>query len=733
MGLCLSVADESEVKVKRAASVSGQFSPDPSDDHACCRIDEREATNARVRSEFGVLGDHPATLPLTEPHKATDHLALSDQVIAFSALDRLTDTPELTENPMWRLYAEYGKGHVHEFALGIVGTILGRLSGLLPPFVLGLAIDAIFLNQRAFRLPLFPTEWVPGTRTGQLWLSIALIALSFLVGAGFSWVSGWGWNRFAQGVQHALRVDTYDRMQLLDMEFFDGRQTGELMSILNNDVNQLETFLNDGMSSALRILVIVVGVGGILFWLNPSLALVALLPVPLLAGFTYLFVRTIQPKYAAMRASVGALNSRLENNLGGVRVIKTETAEAYESERVGDASRDYYDANWDAIRTRITFFPGLSVLTGIGFAVTFAVGGFWLLAGPPGPLSGTLAPGEFVTFIVLSQQFIWPMAQFGQIINMYQRAKASSVRVFDLMNERGTLDESADAPDLVVTDGRVEYDDVSFGYGDEVVVSHVDVRAERGDTLALVGPTGAGKSTVLKLLLRMYDVDEGAIRVDGTDLRDVNLRSLRREVGYVSQDPFLFYGSVRENVAYGTFDASDDEIEAAATAAEAHEFIVNLPEGYDTMVGERGVKLSGGQRQRVSLARTILKDPAVLVLDEATSHVDTETEALIQRSVADLAAEKTTFAIAHRLSTVRGADQILVLDEGRVVERGTHEELLVEDGLYADLWRVQAGEIDDLSREFVERAIRRRARVDGGATDGGVTDDGSDAAVEEDE
>ncbi|WP_266079717.1 ABC transporter ATP-binding protein [Haladaptatus caseinilyticus] len=613
---------------------------------------------------------------------------------------------------MWRLFVEYGREYASQFVAGVVATILSRLSGLLPPLVLGIAIDAIFLDKRPFTLPLLPAEWTPTTASGQLWLSIAVVLASFLVGAGFSWVEGWGWNAFAQGVQHRLRVDTYDKMQLLDMTFFDGKQTGELMSILNNDVNQLETFLNDGLSSALRIVVMVIGIGGVLFSLNPSLALVALFPVPLLALFTYLFVRTIQPKYAAMRASVGALNSRLENNLGGIRVIKSETAEGYESDRIEAASGDYYDANWDAITTRITFFPGLSLLTGVGYAITFTVGGFWLLSGPPGPFSGVLEPGVFVTFVILSQQFIWPMAQFGQIINIYQRAEASSDRVFTLMSERGTLDESTDAPALAVTEGRVEYDDVTFGYDDEVVIKNVDLHAERGDTIALVGPTGAGKSTVLKLLLRMYDVDGGAIRIDETDIRDVNLRSLRREIGYVSQEPFLFYGTVKENIAYGTFEASEEEIVSAAKAAEAHEFIVNLPDGYDTMVGERGMKLSGGQRQRLSIARTILKDPAVLVLDEATSHVDTETEALIQRSLARLVREKTTFAIAHRLSTIREADEIAVLDDGKIVERGTHDELLARDGLYANLWRVQAGEIESLPRDFIERAIRRRAEVE---------------------
>jgi ATP-binding cassette subfamily B protein len=634
-------------------------------------------------------------------------------VIPFSATN---DTEQFDENAerhtMWRLFAEYGRGYRPQFVAGVAATILSRLSGLLPPLILGIAIDSIFLHKTAFSLPLIPSAWLPTTPSGQLWLSIGIVLASFLVGAAFSWLEGWGWNAFAQGVQHRLRVDTYDRMQLLDMNFFDGKQTGELMSILNNDVNQLETFLNDGLSSALRIGVLIVGIGGILFTLNPALAFVALLPVPLLAAFTYLFVRTIQPKYAAMRASVGALNSRLENNLGGIRVIKSETAEGYESGRIEEASGDYYDANWDAITTRITFFPGLSLLTGIGYAVTFAVGGFWLLSGAPGPLTGALEPGVFVTFVILSQQFIWPMAQFGQIINIYQRAEASSDRVYSLMNERGTLDESADAPSLRVTDGTVEYDDVTFGYGAEHVISDIDLRAERGDTLALVGPTGAGKSTVLKLLLRMYDVNEGAIRIDGTDIRDVSLPSIRQNIGYVSQNTFLFYGTVKENIEYGTFDASDAEIEEAAKAAEAHEFISNLPDGYDTKVGERGVKLSGGQRQRISIARAILKDPEILILDEATSDVDTETEMLIQRSLDKLTEDRTTFAIAHRLSTIKDADKIVVLEGGKIVERGRHDQLIGNDGLYAHLWGVQAGEIDELPQEFIERAARRTARTD---------------------
>jgi ATP-binding cassette subfamily B protein len=304
------------------------------------------------------------------------------------------------------------------------------------------------------------------------------------------------------------------------------------------------------------------------------------------------------------------------------------------------------------------------------------------------------------------------MAQFGQIINMYQRAYASAERVFGLMDTPDRIGQKDDAEPLTITDGDVEYDDVTFGYDDEAIVENVTFDVDGGDTVALVGPTGAGKSTAVKLLMRLYDVDEGAVRVDGTDVRDATVYSLRQQMGYVSQETFLFYGTVRDNIAYGSPDVTDEDIRAAAKAAEAHDFVQSLPEGYDTMVGERGVKLSGGQRQRVAIARAILKDPEILVLDEATSDVDTETEMLIQRSLDRLTEDRTTMVIAHRLSTVKDADQIIVLEDGRVVEQGTHEDLLDEDGLYANLWAVQAGEIDDLPPEFVERAARRRARTD---------------------
>jgi ATP-binding cassette subfamily B protein len=653
--------------------------------------------------------------------------------------DPFEEQREEVDNPMLRLFTGYGRDNAAQLAIGIAASILSRVLDLLPPLLLATTIDAVFLQDAPFSLPLLPDAWIPSGQAAQFWFAVGLIAASFVFAAVFHWVRNWGFNSFAQNIQHEIRTDTYDKMQRLNMDFFADKQTGEMMSILSNDVNRLERFLNDGMNSLFRLLVMVVGIAALLFWLNWQLALVALVPVPLIALFTYWFIQIIQPKYAEVRSTVGKVNSRLENNLGGITVIKSSNTESYESDRVDDVSGDYFDANWDAIDTRIKFFPGLRVFAGIGFVITFIVGGVWVFQGAPGPFTGTLRVGTFTAFILYTQRFIWPMAQFGQIINMYQRAKASSARIFGLMDEPSRIEENPGAEPLEVTEGRVEYENVTFGYDDgtsdrgtedgdewgdlredeeerddapEPIVEDISFTVEGGETLALVGPTGAGKSTILKLLLRLYDVDEGAIRVDGTDIRDATLPSIRQSIGYVSQDTFLFYGTVEENVRYGTFDASREEVVQAAKAAEAHEFITNLPDGYDTEVGERGVKLSGGQRQRISIARAILKDPDILVLDEATSDVDTETEMLIQRSLDKLTADRTTFAIAHRLSTIKDADEIVVLEGGQIVERGRHEELLGNDGLYAHLWGVQAGEIDELPEEFVQRAAKRQARTE---------------------
>ena len=616
-----------------------------------------------------------------------------------------------SRNVVWKLYTEYAAGGRRYAVVGTVATLVGRAFGLLPALVIGLAVDAIFLAERPYAVPLVPGDVIPADPIGQLYFSIAILLLATAGGAVASWVEDWGWNVFAQRVQLSIRVDAYDALQAQELGYFVRRRTGDLMSVLNSDVNALETFLKDGLSATVWILATVGGIGLILVSLNPTLTAITLLPIPILAAFTLVFTRLIEPRYLRVRERVGDLNARLENSVSGIEVVKTQGAERFETERVREASDSYLRASLAAIRVRITYFPGLNVIAGVGFAVTFLVGGLWVLGATPLGVTGTLTPGAFVTFAIYAQQFVWPIIRLGDVVDDYERAKTAGSRVDELLSRDPLVADRADASELVVTDGSVALRDVAFAYGDRPVIRTVDISVEGGTTVGVVGPTGAGKSTLLRLLPRLYDTTEGVVSIDGQDIRDVTLQSLRRSIGYVSQEPFLFYGTIAENIRYGTFDATDVDVKRAADRARATEFVRNLPDGFDTVVGERGVKLSGGQRQRLAIARTMLKDPEILILDEATSAVDTETEALIQASLQEFAADRTTFVIAHRLSTVRDADRVLVLDDGRVVEDGSHEALLGTDGLYANLWRVQVGDIQSLPPEFLERALERQSAV----------------------
>ncbi len=620
--------------------------------------------------------------------------------------DLLGEYRENVDHPMWRLFTEYGHGNRRWFAVGVLTSVAARMLQLVPPIVLGAAIDGVF-GDDPYTLPLVPPGLLPAGETTQFWFSAGLMAVAMALAAVANFARQSTMNLFSHRVKHEVRTACYRKMQRLDMSFFDDKRTGELMSILNNDTNRLELFLDNMMGAAIQLGVLILGIGGVLLWINPRLALVTLAVIPVAAVFTWWFMRLVEDAYADIRSSVGDLNTRLENNLAGVQTIKTAGTENYEDDRIEDVSYEYFKRDWRSLRLNFVYRPGLQLLTSIAFVATFVVGGLWVLDEPLPLFPGTVSVGNLVTFLLLAQRMTEPLAQMSEIVDRYEDAKASATRILGLMGVPVTIENREDAVEVEHVEGHVEYDDVTFGYDKAPVLQGIDFEVEPGQTVGLVGPTGAGKTTVLKLLLRLYDVDEGAVRVDDHDVRDVRIDSLRGAMGYVSQDSFLFDGSVRENVRYGTFDATDREVEEAARMAEAHEFITELPEGYDTRVGERGVKLSGGQRQRVAIARVMLRDPSVLVLDEATSDVDTETEMLIQRSVDRISADRTTFIIAHRLSTVRDADRILVLENGEIVEDGTHEDLLAADGLYANLWAVQAGEIDELPEEFVERAARR--------------------------
>ena len=603
--------------------------------------------------------------------------------------------------PILRLLKEYGGPRKALLAFGLVGGIFGFLISLIPPTLFGTAIDTVF-GYESLSLPLISEAFIPESQLGQFHLIIGLIVASYIAEGVLNWVRGYGLNALAQRVQHDVRVDTYDAMQHLNMDFFHNNSSGELMSVLNNDVNNLEEFLSGGATVFVRIVFTMLGISIILFSINWQMAFVSLVAAPLIAVFTYWFVRTVQPIYSEVRDSVGKLNSLLENNLDGIKVIKASTMEGFERDEVEKVSLQYFDTNWRAIKTRIKFYPGMRILAGTGFILTFILGGYWVINDTaPFFFTGDLSVGEFVTFMLLTQEFIWPMANFGDFVNMYQEAYASAERVFGLMDQSQREEEDEDKPDLQVREGLVEYDSLTFGYDEEPVVEDLNFTIGSKETLALAGPTGAGKSTVVKLLLRFYDIDEGEIRVDNQDIQDVNLKSLRSSIGHVSQDNVLFPESIQENIAYAVEDATKEDVVEAAKKAQAHEFIKNLPEGYDSEVGEDGIKLSGGQRQRIGIARAILQDPEILILDEATSDVDTETEIKIQKGIEELTRDRTVLAIAHRLSTIKDADKIIVLDDGKIVERGNHDELLEEDGIYAKLWKVQAGEMEEVSDYFL--------------------------------
>ena len=563
--------------------------------------------------------------------------------------------------------------------------MINKLLDLAPPFIIGAAIDVVVARQDSL-----VARWGFPDPASQL---VVLGVATFLVWAGeslFEWFLGVAWRGVAQDVQHHARMDAFANVERLELGWFEDRSTGRLMSVLSDDVNQLERFLDGGANDLVQLAVTGIAVSTAFFVISPAIAWWAMLPVPLVIVGSLWFQKRLEPRYAEVRTRVGDLNARLSNTLGGMATVKSFTAEGEEHRAFERESLAYAEANRRAILLSSAFSPLIRIVILVGFTVTLVYGGHLAL-------EGTLAVGAYGLLVFLTQRLLWPFTRIGAVLDLYQRAMASTRRILDLLDVAPRIvDGPRELPRQDVR-GEVRFDSVRFAYGaGSLVLDGLDLPCPVGRTTAIVGATGAGKSTIVKLLLRLYEDDRpdaGRIGLDGLDVRELRLADLRRSIALVSQDVYLFDGTVRENIAYGGDEgATLDRVTAAARLAEAHEFIESLPRGYDTIVGERGQKLSGGQRQRIAMARAILKDAPILVLDEATSSVDNETEAAMQRSLAKVCDGRTTIVIAHRLSTVRHADAIHVLDGGRVVERGTHDELIAADGLYARLWGVQTGQ-----------------------------------------
>ncbi len=539
---------------------------------------------------------------------------------------------------------------------------------LAPPWIVKVIIDDVIQAGQPELLP---------------WTLAGLVA-AFVLKNGFASLRIRLNNRLEQSVVHDLRCQVFAALQRLSVRYYENRSTGEIMARVTNDTEHVERIFIDGLEGALTASLTLVGITILLFTLSWKMAALALLPIPLLMLSAAWFTRTVHGYYHDIRRRSAELSGYLQDALSGIRETMGFGRQDYEQRRFDDLSRTYSEANLQAMYLWSLYSPGMILIGSLGTVLIL-----WHGAGEVA--AGRLTLGELVMFLSYLALFYVPINQIHSVNHLLQHALAASERVFEVLD---AVPDVVDRPGLPVprqrVRGAVRFEGVEFQYRPDVpVLKRLSVSVAAGERIALVGPSGAGKSTLLKLLMRFYDVTAGAVLIDDKDVRDLPLTYVRQQIGLVQQEPFLFNGTVRENILYGDLGASHDRVEAAATAARAHDFIAALPEGYETWIGERGVKLSVGQKQRVSIARVLLKNPPIVIFDEATSNIDTETEVKIRDALHELTKGRTTLIIAHRLSTLHDVDRILVIDGGRLVEEGRHEVLLPQGGVYAGLYEAQ--------------------------------------------
>jgi ATP-binding cassette subfamily B protein len=583
--------------------------------------------------------------------------------------------------PLKRLFS-YTQHYRRDVIIASIYSVLNKFFDILPEILIGIAVDVVVNQKASFLAKIGISE-----PKDQLMLLAVITVFIWVFESLFEYLYELKWRNLAQNLQHDMRMEAYQHVQKLELAYFERNRTGNLLSILNEDINQMERFLNGGANDLIQVFVGSLMVGAVFFYITSSLAFLALLPIPFILYGAFWFQSRLAPRYTAVREAAGALATQFNNNLSGIATVKAYTAEEFEAEHIRQGSDAYRARNSEAIRWSAAITPVIRMAILAGFTVTLLYGGFMAL-------NGEIGVGSYSALVYLTQRLLWPLTRLADMTDLYQRSMASIQRVMDLLQTPIAIPYAGKHLPLANVRGALEFEQVKFTYaGNELAaIDGINLRIAAGESVAFVGSTGGGKSTLIKLLLRFYEQQQGQIKLDGQNISELNLQDLRRAIGYVAQDTFLADATVAENIAYGSDHISQDDITNAAKAAEAHEFITALPQGYQTQVGERGMKLSGGQRQRLALARAILKNPPILILDEATSAVDNETEAAIQRSLDKLVVGRTSLIIAHRLSTVRYAHLIHVLEYGKIVESGTHDQLLTRGGSYAALWRLQTGE-----------------------------------------
>jgi len=549
----------------------------------------------------------------------------------FSGLAKENDSA-----PLIRLM-HYSKSHKWTIYLATFYSLLNKFFDLAPPFLIGFAVDIAVRRENSI------FGFITSDLREQLFLLGLITFVIWSLESLFEYLYKLKWRNLAQTIEHEMRIDAYSHLQQLELEYFEDRQTGGLMSILNDDVNQLERFLDVGANQIIQVIFTTVVILLAFFFLSPEVAWLAMIPMPFIIIFSFKFQNKLEPRYADVRQKVGDLNAQLSNNLTGIATIKSYTNEDYETERITLSSNKYRLSNREAIKYSSAFSPLIRMLIVVGFTLMLIFGGIQTI-------EGRLEIAAYSIMIFLTQRLLWPLTALGETFDQYERAMASTTRILNLLETPQKIFSGTREFQSSNIQGKIAFENVHFSYKDrKPVFTNFTVRIEPGQTIAFVGSTGAGKSTIIKLLLRFYEIDKGSIYLDGIDIKELNLQDLRAGIGLVSQDTFLTDSTIRQNIAYGQPTTLLSDIIEAAKIAEVHEFVMSLPQGYETLVGERGQKLSGGQRQRISIARAVLKNPPILILDEATSSVDNETEATIQRSLEKIIIGRTTIIIAHRL------------------------------------------------------------------------------------
>ena len=582
--------------------------------------------------------------------------------------------------PFRRLLGHMGN-HRGTIRLASLCSVTNKIWDLAPPLLIGLAVDVVVEREDSFLASMGVLDpW------NQLILLSVLTFAIWGLESLFEYFYGILWRNLAQTVQHELRLDTFGHVQRQGMGWFDERQKGDILAILNDDINQLERFLDKGANDLLQVSTTVIVVGAVFIAISWQVAIFAVLPIPLIVWGSFRYQRSLEPRYAEVRRAAGAMNALLENDLSGMSTIQSFTAEEREIKRVEDLSNVYRESNRQAIRLSAAFTPLIRMAILTGFTATLLLGG-WMT------LENELAVGAYSVLVFMTQRLLWPLTRLGETFDLYQRAMASSTRVLDVLTSPTEVKQGAHDPGPEEIEGAsIVFKGVDFSYpGRDPVFTDLNLELRAGETVGVVGSTGAGKTTLIRLLLRFAEPTSREIKWAGAPIPQWNLERLRSSMALVAQHITLFPTSILENIRYGNPKANDEAVLEAARLAEVTDFVEALPSGWQTMVGEGGHRLSGGQRQRLAIARAVLKDAPLLILDEATSAVDNETEAALQRSINKISKDRTAVIIAHRLSTVRNADRILVLDEGEVVEDGSHEDLVKLKGIYARMWAVQTG------------------------------------------